>query len=92
MPGPHDTFFKEVFARPEEALGTLKAVLPPALFEQLDLASAELVDDSLIDDHLRSRHVDRLYRLRVAGRETLLYVLWEAQATVDPLMPVRLLI
>ncbi len=70
-----------------------KAVLPPALLKQLDLPSAKwLKKGSFVDERLRWRHTDLLYSIPLTGRETLIYVLWEKQSRVDPLMPLRLLI
>ncbi|MCW8138179.1 MAG: Rpn family recombination-promoting nuclease/putative transposase, partial [Planctomycetota bacterium] len=44
---PHDAFFKAVFSRPENALGELKAVLPPALVAALEPGSVRLMPREL---------------------------------------------
>jgi len=92
MATPHDSFFKAVFSRPSEATGVLKAVLPPALVDQLDLSSAKEVRGSFVDSHLTWRYSDLLYTVKLLDREAFVYVLWEAQVSQDPLMPLRLLI
>lgn len=89
---PHDAFFKAVFSQPENAVGEFKAVLPPALVGALDLATAHAVPGSFVDEHLSARHTDLLYEVKLAERDALLYVLFEHQSSVDPLLPVRLLV
>lgn len=37
IPNPHDLIFKAVFGHPEHARGTLRAILPAALAEDLKL-------------------------------------------------------
>jgi hypothetical protein len=91
-PSPHDAYFKAVFSQPENAVGELKAVLPPALLARLDLASARVVPGSFVDESLTTRHTDLLYEVRLAGSPAFLYVLFEHQSSVDPLLVVRLLV
>jgi hypothetical protein len=86
---PHDAFFKAVFSRPENALGELRAVLPPALLAALDTTTAQVVPGSFVDEELTARHTDLLYSVKLAGRDALLYVLFEHRSTIDPLLVVR---
>lgn len=87
----HDTYTKAVFSRRENANGLFKAVLPPALLASLDLSSTEYCAGSYAG--VTSRHSDLLYKVRLAGREALLYVLLEHKSTVDdPLLPATLLV
>lgn len=48
LSNPHDSFFKEIFSRPEVARDFLQNYLPPAVVEQLDMASLELRKDSFV--------------------------------------------
>lgn len=87
----HDTFVKAVFSRRENAVGLLEAALPPAVFAALDLETLEHRPGSFAG--VTSRHTDLLFGVRLAGRETLLYVLLEHKSTDDdPLLPVTLLV
>ena len=88
---PHDMLFKETFSNIENAVVELRAALPSSLFERLDLASLEVVPGSFVDEDLSAVHSDLLYRVQLAGRPALVYVLLEHQSTVDTLMPLRLL-
>jgi predicted transposase YdaD len=92
MSTPHDAFFKAVFSRAEIAAGEFKALLPPALVAELDLSTARLLPGSFVDPDLAERHSDLLYSVEVAETETLIYVLFEHQSSVDRLMALRLLI
>ncbi|MFT3768775.1 MAG: Rpn family recombination-promoting nuclease/putative transposase [Minicystis sp.] len=88
---PHDALFKAAFTDPEHAAGHLRSLLDPAIAARIDFASLEVVPGSFVDEDLRLRHTDLLYRVRVGRKKALLYVLHEHQSTVDVLMVLRLL-
>lgn len=89
---PHDALFKAVFAQPEHAAGALRAVLPAALSAAVDWASLTRCPGSFVDDELRQRHTDLLFSARLhGGAEALVYLLFEHQSSVEPLMAYRLL-
>jgi predicted transposase YdaD len=93
QPQPHDTLVKAAFSRPENAIGALRAVLPPALLSQLDLSSLRLSPTTFVTPELAQLHADLVYELQVAGRCGLVcFVLYEHQSTVDPLMPLWVLL
>jgi predicted transposase/invertase (TIGR01784 family) len=89
---PHDKLFKAAFSHPASAGAEIRALLPAALVQQLDLSTLRQRHGSFVDQALSERHTDRLFSVELAGAEVLLYFLFEHQSTVDPLMPVRLLI
>jgi hypothetical protein len=88
---PHDALFKHVFSQPEHAASELRAVLPAGLSARLDWSSLELEPSSFVDEHLRGRQADLLFRVGCAGRSAFLYILFEHQSTTDALMAFRLL-
>jgi hypothetical protein len=88
---PHDALFRAVFERPEAVRGELLAVLPPALREVMDLESIEPLPGRYADEAFRGLESDALFRVKVRGQPTLVYVLLEHQSSVDQLMPWRLL-
>ncbi len=88
---PHDALVKHAFGDTENAAAELRAVLPQAIVEALDFRTLRVCPGSYVDDALRDLHSDLLYEVQLAGREALLYVLFEHQSRVDPLMPYRLL-
>lgn len=87
----HDALFKATFSQVEHASGELQAVLPPGLSARIDFATLALCSGSFVDEALRQRHTDLLFSAEVTGKKVLLYVLFEHQSTVDPLMLFRLL-
>ncbi len=89
---PHDRLFRLTFSSAENALGILRAVLPPEVMAAIDPSSLELEEGSFVDEELEGQESDLLFRARLlAGRAIKIYVLVEHQSSVDPLMPFRLL-
>jgi predicted transposase/invertase (TIGR01784 family) len=88
---PHDALFKAVFSSPEHARAVLRAALPPRLARRLDWSSLTLLDGSFVDEALKERHSDLLFRVKLDGKDVFLYLLFEHQSTVDGLMAFRLL-
>lgn len=88
---PHDALFRYTFSRPEHAAGELRAVLPADLVARIDWRTLARQPDSFVDSHLADRASDVLFSVQLAGRETLLYVLFEHQSQRDRWTPLRLL-
>jgi hypothetical protein len=91
QPSPHDAVFRHVLGEPTNAASQLRAVLPDALADRLDLDRLTRVSGSFVDATLQWRHSDLLFTVPLAGREALVYVLIEHQSSADPLMPFRML-
>ncbi len=89
--GDHDTFFKHVFSAPEHAAGELRSVLPAEVTDRMDLDSLDLVPASFIDEEMRHRHADLLFKAPLDGESAYVYFLFEHQSQPDPLMPFRIL-
>jgi len=66
-------------------------VLPAALVERRDFSTLRVCPGSYVDEASRWRHTDLLYSVRLGDRDAFVYVLFEHQSTVDPLMAFRLL-
>ncbi|MEZ4269350.1 MAG: Rpn family recombination-promoting nuclease/putative transposase [Myxococcota bacterium] len=98
MADPHDKLFKAVFSEPANAIAHFRKFLAPGVVALLDVDKAALQNVSFIDEQLQSREADLLYEVPWTRDATeperppaLLYLLFEHQSTVDPLMPRRLL-
>ncbi len=89
---PHDALVKRTFGSVEHAEGELRAVLPRAIVDAIDWSTLSLQPQRPINDELRERHIDLLYRVVLRGHPTYLYTVFEAQRTVDKAMPLRLLV
>ena len=80
-----------MLGQPENAGSELRSILPEGLAAHLDLGGLELQPGSFVDDSLRHRHTDLLFRTTVDGGEAFVYVLIEHQRTPDPLMAFRMM-
>ena len=93
---PHDNLFRAVFGDPAEAIGLLRAHLPPAIADGLQWSTLSVQDSAFVAPDLRPTESDLLYsiRRRADGAPAWLYVLLEHQSTVrhrDRWMRLRLL-
>ncbi len=87
---PHDAFFKEIFSNPEHAAGFFKKHLPAEIAARIDFQTLNLMPGSFVKPDLKQTHSDLLYSVMVAGRELMLYLLFEHQSTVEEVMRLRL--
>lgn len=88
---PHDALFKWTFSDAGRAAAELCAVLPAEVLRRIDLTTLEPCPAEVVDKALAASYSDLLFRVRIAGKAGLLYVLFEHQSRPDPLMPLRLL-
>ncbi|NJK31434.1 MAG: Rpn family recombination-promoting nuclease/putative transposase [Deltaproteobacteria bacterium] len=95
---PHDSIFKAVFSRTENAAGLLRGILStnlashPSLAElagALDWSTLTLQPGSFIDEQLKPSHTDLLFSIQIAGKPVLVYVLVEHQSRNERRMPLR---
>ncbi|MEZ4268758.1 MAG: Rpn family recombination-promoting nuclease/putative transposase [Myxococcota bacterium] len=103
MPNAHDRFFRAVFSQPENAAAHFRQYLPRELVDALDLERASLESGSLVPAAMKQREADLLYRVPLRpevvparaggdGAEVYVFVLFEHQSKVDPMMPLRMLL
>jgi predicted transposase/invertase (TIGR01784 family) len=88
---PNDAFFKDVFSEIEHATAFFRSHLPAAIVEKIDWASLTVLPGSFVKSSLQQIHSDLLFSVKIGERESLLYLLFEHQSTVDSSMPLRLL-
>lgn len=88
-PSPHDALYKKVFQEPANAAAILQLALPPALVASI--RGLALEHGSFVDEALRYRHTDLLFRATLGGEDALVYFLLEHQSAVDRLMAARAL-
>ncbi|MBF6355622.1 Rpn family recombination-promoting nuclease/putative transposase [Nocardia higoensis] len=87
---PHDALFRRIMARPDNAAGELRHVLPEAVVNRIDWAALRFESCSFVSPHLRSRYSDLLFSTRLGDRDTFIYVLVEHQTRPDRFMPLRM--
>lgn len=89
---PHDRFFKYWMAKPENASGFFRAVVPDELHPWVsDPARLTLQNVSFVSEELREKQSDLLWKCETEGRESaFIYVLFEHQRNPDPSMAARM--
>ena len=87
----HDKLFKAGFSDPANTAALLQAELAPALAKQIDWSQLKLQPGSFIDSQFRTSESDLLFSASLAGRDSLIYILFEHQSKPDPLIALRLL-
>lgn len=88
---PHDAFARDMLSNPANASAFFQSHLPKDIVAAADWSTLTLQPASFVRQNLQQSHTDLLYRVNVAERDMLLYLLFEHQTSVDPLMPLRLL-
>jgi hypothetical protein len=99
---PHDAFFKEVFSKPEDAIAFFRSHLPTEVVCSCDWQSLKVLPGSFVKSTLQQAHSDLLFSVQMqppnndtsesqTPEECFLYLLFEHQSSVAPIMPLRLL-
>lgn len=88
---PHDRLFKATFSQPQHAAELLRSVLPVAVTRHIDFGTLQVEPTSFIDEKLRARFSDLLFRVRLAGQVAYVYLLFEHQSGPERMMCSRLL-
>jgi hypothetical protein len=89
--GTHDNLVKHAFSDVEHARGVLATALPAAIAARIDWSSLSLRPGTFVDEHLQDRFSDLLYAVRLADRDSLLYLLWEHKSEPEPMTPLQVL-
>ena len=88
---PNDAFFKEMFSDPPRAIAFFQSHLPPAIVARVDWPTLKVLPSSFIKSGLQQVSADLLFTVKIGGIDSLFYLLFEHQSTVDPSMPLRML-
>ncbi len=92
LANPHDSFFKAVFGDLERSRQFFRTYLPAGLANELNLDRLQLEKASFVDESLRQRHADLLFRTVLkSGTVAFLYLLFEHQSTPERDMLFRIL-
>ena len=88
---PHNAAFTAAFRKILVARGFFESYLPDRIRRHIDFDHLEITDGTYVDEKLRDKHSDIVYRTKIKGRDAFLYILFEHQSTPDPMMVFRLL-
>lgn len=80
---PHDKFFKEFFGRKEIAKSFLREYLPQSLHNRFDFSTLAIKKDSYIDKELAEHFSDILYQIKISGKTSYIYFLFEHKSYAD---------
>jgi predicted transposase/invertase (TIGR01784 family) len=86
----HDSGYKRLFSHPEMIRDLLIGFVREPWIAELDFATLEKYPGEVIDDRLRPRRNDVIWRLRCGPDWLYVYVLLEFQSGVHPFMAARL--
>ena len=86
----NDSYFRAILEAPERAADFLRCHLPAGIVALLADEPPELVDGVLLDEDLRNRHTDLLFRVWLRSGKYI-FVIVEHASKVDPEMANRLL-
>lgn len=84
LSNPHDKFFKESFSRKEIARSFIKEYIPEPIRKQLNFNTLTILKDSFIDKELSEHFSDILYRIKLSGKSSYIYLLFEHKSYIDP--------
>ena len=85
----HDHGYKLLFSHASVVADVLRGYVKEDWVEELDFDTLERVDGPYVNDDLRHRESDMVWRVKWRDRVLYIYLLLEFQSTVDPFMPVR---
>jgi predicted transposase YdaD len=85
----HDHGYKRLFSHPEMIRDLLRGFVPADWSAELDFTTLEKYPTEFIDDRLRNRRSDVIWRVRWGFEWLYIYVLLEFQSGVHQLMAVR---
>ncbi len=92
MTHEHDSSYKYLFSAPEMVRDLIMGFVPDEWLHSLDYTTLERVDGSYITEDFRGRADDIVWRFRVGGEWTYLYLLIEFQSSVDKYMALRMMV
>jgi hypothetical protein len=87
----HDGFFKSVFADTRVVAAEVQAVLPEALWRQLDLERVQVVGARFAEENLSTPESDAVFQVSTPSGSARVFVLLEHQRDAPRLMPFRVL-
>ena len=84
VPTPHDAFFRQLLAQPEQAQDFINTFLPPEITTLLDLDTLQTNPDTFVDPELQPHYADLLYQADLHdGQSGHLYLLFEHKSNPD---------
>jgi hypothetical protein len=80
---PHDAIVFKILSKPEHAAAELKCIFPSALIAAIDWNTLRPRPLRFVDAKLSSKYADVLFSVEIAGKESLIYILFEHKSVAD---------
>ena len=80
---PHDAYVNLMLKKKENAKDFLSNYLPSDIQKQIDFETLKIEDNIHIDQELDHLYTDILYKVKIAGKNSFVYVLFEHKSYVD---------
>jgi hypothetical protein len=80
---PHDAIVFKILSKPEHAAAELKCIFPSALVAAIDWNTLRPRPLRFVDAKLSSKYADVLFSVDIAGKEALIYILFEHKSVAD---------
>lgn len=87
----HDFGYKRLFSNVTIFRQLLETFVSEPWIKDLDFSTAETIDHSFISDAYKETESDLIYRIKLKGRDVLIYLLLEFQSSVDKFISIRIL-
>jgi len=88
---PHDSFFKSMLGKKENAIDFLQNYLPEKIIQIIDLNYLEIRKDTFVEKELQAYFSDLLYKTKLKRSNLYLYFLFEHKSYPDKLVAFQLL-
>ena len=92
MSNEYDGSYKYLFSNPELVRDLILGFIPDEWLHSLDYSTLERVNTSYVTDDLKQRHDDIIWKVKIGGQLTYLYLLVEFQSSVEKYMALRIMV
>ena len=87
----YDALFKHFMSNPNNAMDFFDLFLAKEIWAKVNKQYMELCPESFVDNKLKHKHVDILYRTRFDNEDGYIYILSEEQTQPDKALPFRIM-
>lgn len=86
-----DRGYKLLFSHPKMVEDLIKSFVKEEFTSEIDFSTLKLIKNSFVTKTFRNRESDLIWKVKISGKESYIYLLLEFQSTVDKFMSLRLL-
>lgn len=86
-----DRGYKLLFSHPNMVEYLIKSFVKEEFISEIDFSTLKLIKNSFVTKTFRNRESDLIWKVKISGKKSYIYLLLEFQSTVDKFMSLRLL-